>query len=150
MKQGITRQDSSLAMRERVTAASIEMLQDNWLTGIGASSYQFLFPEYQHRHPDLAGFWEHAHNDIAQFPIELGFVGMSFIFLAGGYWIFSLTRSYFWENPFSACAVFGLLLSLAYAWWDFPFQCPAILITWSALWPAIARWTEFEEQNSKG
>jgi hypothetical protein len=156
MQQGLTRKDGSLDIRERATAASLEMLRNHWITGVGASSYQFVFPTYQHRYPELVAtngnrkFWEHAHNDIVQFPIELGCIGVGFILLVGGYWTLALTRSYFWENPFAACAVFGLLLSLAYAWWDFPFQCPAIMITWSALWSAITRWTEFEEQSVKG
>jgi len=48
-------------------------------SGIGAGAYRHLFPIYQHRHPELVRqpdgrgmFWEHAHNDILQFPIELG------------------------------------------------------------------------------
>jgi hypothetical protein len=37
-----------------------------------------------------------------------------------------------------------------YGWWDFPFQNPAILITWCTLWPAVTMWTQFEELNLKG
>jgi hypothetical protein len=44
----------------------------------------------------------------------------------------------------------GLALTVVYSWWDFPFQCPAILLTWCALWPAVVLWTQFEEQNLKG
>jgi hypothetical protein len=46
--------------------------------------------------------------------------------------------------------VFGALLTLGYAWWDFPFQCHAILVTWCSLWPAVALWTHFGELNTKG
>lgn len=156
LKQGITRADLSLEYRERATRASLEMLRENWQTGIGAGSYRFIFPAYQHRHPELVAaggrrmFWEHAHNDVVQFPIEFGLAGMSFILLAGGYWVFALARSYVWENPLSATVVLGLGLTLVYSWWDFPFQCPAILITWCALWPAVTLWSQFEEQNVKG
>ena len=41
----------------------------------------------------------------------------------------------------------GLLALLAYSWFDFPFQCPAILITWCAMWPVVTLWTQFEEQR---
>ena len=50
-------------------------------TGVGAGSFRFLFPTYQHRHPELVAvhgrrmFWEHAHNDVVQTPIELGVAG---------------------------------------------------------------------------
>jgi O-antigen ligase len=156
LKQGITNQDTSLGSRQLATKAALEMLSERPAIGIGAGSFRFLFPAYQINHPALltyAGrhmYWEHAHNDIVQFPIEIGLVGVGILLLAGGYWIFVLTKSYFWQNPFSASAVFGSTLTVVYAWWDFPFQCPAILITWSAFWPAIALWTQFEEQNAKG
>jgi hypothetical protein len=153
LKQGITREDMSLEYRERATRAALEMLSEKWHQGAGAGSFRHLFPIYQHRHTDLTAtpmFWEHAHNDILQFPIELGAVGVALIAIGFAYWIFRLTRSYFWENPLSGSVIFGAVLVLAYSWWDFPFQCPAILITWCALWAAATMWTEFEEQNVKG
>jgi hypothetical protein len=157
LKAGITNQDLSLEYRERATRASLEMLGENWTAGVGAGSYRFLFPIYQHRHPDLvmhAGggrmFWEHAHNDVVQFPIELGLIGVSLLIIGTGYWLALAARSYFWENPLSACTLLGAGLLVIYSWWDFPFQCPAILITWCALWPAVAQWTQFEELNVKG
>lgn len=155
LRQGVMREDLSLEMRERATQASLEMLRENWQTGVGAGAYRYVFPIYQHRHPDLVAhggqqmFWEHAHNDIVQFPIELGFGGMILIAAGFAYWSLALVRSYFWENPLSACVVLGLVLILGYSWWDFPFQCPAILITWCTLWPAAAIWARFEETGAK-
>lgn len=70
LRQGVMREDLSLKIRERATAASIEMLRENWHIGVGAGSFRFLFPIYQHRHPELVTrggrrqFWEHAHNDL--------------------------------------------------------------------------------------
>lgn len=155
LKQGITRQDTSLELRERVTAVATEMLAENWKFGTGAGSFRYIFPVYQPRDPRLNGlpgqriFWEYAHNDILQFPIETGVTGTALLLATLLYWLFILTRSYFWLNPFSACVVSGNLLLLVYAWWDFPLQCPAILITWCALWPAVALWTQYEEQNPR-
>jgi hypothetical protein len=156
LKSGVMREDLSLEMRERATKASLEMLGENWRLGVGAGSYRFIFPIYQHRHPELVEYrgqrqyWEHAHNDLIQFPIELGLTGIV-IFVAGlGWFVFTLLRSYFWENALTTSVLFGLLLVLAYGWWDFPFQCPAILITWITLWTTITLWTRFEEQNLKG
>jgi hypothetical protein len=156
LKAGVMRKDLSLEMRERATIASIEMLKENWQLGVGAGSYRFVFPIYQHRHPDLVEYrgqrqyWEHAHNDIVQFPIELGMTGVLVFIIGMGWFFFTLVRSYFWENALSTSVLLGLLLVLGYGWWDFPFQCPAILITWLSLWTMITLWTRFEEQNLRG
>jgi hypothetical protein len=157
LKAGVMREDLSLEFRERATQASLEMLRENWRAGIGAGSFRFIFPIYQHRHPDLVAtkeipgmFWEHAHNDIVQTPIELGLGGTVLLMAGVGWFLAILVRSYFWENPLSVSVVLGLLLVLAYGWWDFPFQCPALLITWLSLWAAVSTWTQFEELQVKG
>jgi O-antigen ligase len=155
LRQGVMREDLSLEVRERVTAASKEMLRENLSRGIGAGSFRFIFPIYQYRHPELVSesgvklFWEHAHNDVLQFPIELGITGIVVIGLASCYWIYALIKAYFWENPMSACIVFGAVLLLVYAWWDFPLQCPAVLLTWCVMWAAATMWARFEEGGVK-
>jgi len=156
LKAGVMREDLSLEFREKATAASIEMLGENWKWGVGAGAYRHLFPIYQHRHPELASqegrpmFWEHAHNDIVQFPIELGIFGAGVLVVGGLYYAFALLRSYFWENPLSVCLVLGLLMILGYSWWDFPLQNHAILTTWCALWAVAVQWARFEEVGAKG
>ena len=157
IRAGVMREDISMEIREKVTTASVEMLRDNWTSGVGAGAFRHLFPIYQHRHPDLiahpAGgkiFWEHAHNDIVQIPIELGAAGMLIIFAGFAFYLLRLVRSYFWENPLSASTVIGAVLLMVYAWFDFPFQNPAILITWVALWPIATMWAQFEEAGSRG
>jgi hypothetical protein len=151
LRKGVLREDDSLSGRQMATAAALEMLHDEWKSGIGAGSFRFLFPIYQQRYPQLAGdsagplFWEHAHNDIVQFPIELGIVGCGLLAMSGLYWLFALTKSRSWNNPLSTCMIFGAVLVLIYGWWDFPFQCPAVLITWCMLWPLAAMWARFEQ-----
>ena len=154
MVAGLSRQDDSLAIRERATHAALEMLGDVWLPGSGAGSFKFLFPIYQHRHPELVEVngarlvWEHAHNDVVQLPIELGAAGTLLIVLAATWWFVPLVRHRFWTHPLATCAVVIALLTVAYAWWDFPFQCPALLITWCALWPIATLWLRFEERSA--
>ncbi len=156
LKQGINRQDYSLSSREQITVSALEMLREQGLKGTGAGSFRFIFPVYQHRNAELKKigvghlYWEHAHNDIVQFPIELGLVGTAFVLGGAGYLAVMLIRGYFWENPVASGLGFGLAILTIYAWWDFPFQCPAILITYCALWIAILLWTNFEEQGTKG
>ena len=156
LRAGVMREDHSLEVREQVTKADLDMLKDYWGKGAGSGSFRFLFPIYQYRYPELVSaegrqkYWEEAHNDIVQIPLELGLVGMSLLALGGLYWFVLLVKSFFWENPLSMCVVFGALLLLAYSWWDFPFQNPAVLITWCCLWPAVVLWTQFEESNVRG
>lgn len=150
LKVGLTRQDSGLGSRELATTASGEMLKDYWPKGVGAGGFQFLFPIYQYRHPGLYNppqFWEYAHNDILQLPIELGVFGTLVILGGIGYLVTQLARSYFWENPLSGCVILGCGLLLAYAWMDFPLQNPAILTTTCVLVVAITSWTRLEEMN---
>lgn len=154
--RGISGQDTSLESRRMADKASFEMLRSTWVTGAGAGSFQFLFPIYEVRHPALHRasiearvFWEHAHNDLLEFPIELGLAGMLLLLSGIGYIAAALARSYAWENPLSGCIVFGGLTLLVYAWWDFPFQNPAILLTASVLMIAATMWATFEEMNVK-
>lgn len=157
LRVGITRKDDSLALREHATVAAIEMLKEHWIAGTGAGSFRFLFPIYQHRYPILIEggtpgrrmFWEHAHNDIVQIPIEFGASGMALLLAAFGYWTARLLRFQFWRNPLSGAVIFGALLLAVYAWWDFPFQCPAVLLTWCALWPIATLWAQFERSSGK-
>jgi hypothetical protein len=154
LKSGITREDRSLELRVRVTAASLEMLGENWKTGVGAGSYRFTFPVYQYRHPELISgdghemFWEHAHNDIVEIPAELGATGLLLILTSSLYFVSILIRNRFWRNPLAAPTALGLILAAVYAWWDFPFQCPAFLITWCSLWSSVTKLPRFEESKA--
>lgn len=150
MKSGLTRQDVSWESREWASAATWRMAKDHPLTGTGAGSFPYVFPLYQQQDKRLGSgqmFWQQAHNDLLQFPAELGAVGCVLILAMVLWWLVQLVRSYFWLNAFSVCLTGGLLALLAYSWFDFPFQCPAILITWCVLWPVVTLWTQFEEQR---
>ena len=76
-------------------------------------------------------------------------IGFVLIIVAGfAYWGILLIRNYAWQNPLSASVIVGLLFLVGMSWGEFIFYCPAILITWCALWPAVARWTILEEAKS--
>lgn len=146
--------DQSLSVRAREVAdhASLDMLRAHWGLGTGSGSFAFLFPIYQQHYPDIAvrQFWEHAHNDILEFPIELGVPGMLLFAGCFGCWGYLLIRSRVWENAMSATIVLGCLFLVGMSWGDFIFQNPAILITWCSLWPACALWTQLEERRGGG
>jgi hypothetical protein len=156
LRAGFTQQDRALEGRRVATAAALEMLAEHRLLGVGAGAFRHVFPIYQAKHPVLTmslgerRHWEHAHNDLVQFPIELGLAGCALGLLGLGYGLLVLVRHRFWASPPAACTVLGLLLLVPYAGWDFPFQCPAILITWGALWPAAALWARLEDPRARG
>lgn len=156
MSRLFTTQDVSVRSRQVANLASWDMLKANWPSGTGAGSYQFLFPRYQQHYPEIFQhgktrlFWDHAHNDLLEVPIELGVFGVALILFCGGYWIYRLGRFSVWRNPFALLTTTGLLLVLAHASTDFLFACPAILLTWCALWPCVVLWTEFEDRRTAG
>ncbi len=157
IEHGLSSSDTSLESRQQASQIAAEMLADTWERGVGAGSFRFIFPLYQHRHPELkllnppgGAFWVHAHNDLLQFPIEYGLAGVAIFLLGLGWCGLALGRAYFWENPLSGILVLVAVLLLAYAWWEFIFQCPAILITWSVAWVVAVQWARFEEAGTKG
>jgi len=77
--------DLARESRDEVIRDSGSMLADYRLTGTGLGSYYAVFPYY--RGSDVQGFYDHAHNDYAEFFSEVGVVGStilaSLVLLAG-------------------------------------------------------------------
>ncbi|WP_438483648.1 O-antigen ligase family protein [Oleiharenicola lentus] len=125
-----------------------QMLSDHWGRGVGSGAFSYLFPAYINKYPEAYQdgklFWRHAHSDWLEIPIELGLVGCAILLLgAGVVVIFFIKQRAKWSSP-----VFVLLIgsgqTLAHAWFDFPFQSPAVLYTWLALIIIAMRWLELE------
>ena len=153
MRQLLDDKDLSVRSRELATAATWDMVQAHPWYGSGAGSFRYLFPIYQQQYPEIFKegrdqlFWQNAHNDLVQFPAELGVVGCAILLFGAAFWAWRLLRAYFWENPLSLLMTAGLLLLVAHGWTDFIFENPAVLLTWCALWPATVLWTEYEEMG---
>jgi putative inorganic carbon (HCO3(-)) transporter len=45
-----------------------------WLTGVGLGGFEAVFKQIQPG--DLGGWWDYAHNDLLQFVLEMGLVGV--------------------------------------------------------------------------
>ncbi len=156
--QNVLEQRADIGWTSRATAtkASLQMLGDNWKFGAGAGSFRYLFPAYQQRFPLIymengrRFVWQHAHNDIVEFPLEFGLVGMIPILFGAGWLVLALIRAFVWENALSASIVTAGLFTLASAWFDFPLHNAAVFLTWCTLWPCALQWAQFEELNIKG
>ena len=142
-----------------VTAgATWEMAQDQLMTGWGAGSYRFYFPVYQVRHPEILidpdthkhELWEHAHDDYLELLAELGAIGCGILVFGLLYYGIRMTSLRIWRHPPATLLLMGCVVTALHATVDFPFFCPAILITWCALWPILTKWAELELQAREG
>ncbi len=125
-------------IRWSTTVSTAQMFADNWFYGAGAGSFRWLFPAYMDWDSGHAVFqgerlWEFAHNDLIQFPAELGVVGMSLILLSLIYFGAQMLSRRTYQNPLILLLLFTLGITVAHASVDFVFQNPAILTTWCAL-----------------
>ncbi len=152
LRQAFARDDLAIDSRETAFRASWDMFRDYWGLGAGSGSFPFVFPKYQQYYPSIAThqFWPHVHNDVLEIPLELGIPGMLLIVPGFAFWALVLLRNYAWENPLSSAVILGCVSLIGMSLGDFYFYCPAVLITWCALWPAAARWAELEEQRTRG
>jgi O-antigen ligase len=122
--------------------------------GWGAGSFRFIFPIYQSHYPAIYSdptewlYWEHAHDDYAEFLAEFGIVGTTLLALGGICYLARLARLRFWRDPLSLLLFAGCCVTLLHCLGDFNFYNPAILITWCAFWPALVRWNEIASPAS--
>jgi O-antigen ligase len=140
--------ESSVRSRILIHQAAHDMLRDSWLRGIGAGGFRYLSPEYVRHYPEIYQggqlYWDHAHGDWLEFPIEYGLAG-DLLLLAGlGWWVWWFSRRKTGWNPLAVPLLIGCAQTLVHAGFDFPFQCPAILITWCVLLTMAGRWMELE------
>lgn len=119
-----------------------ELARDTWRMfrarpwfGWGVGCYEIVFPVFQGNYlRDANGRStarvEFAHNDWLQILAELGGIGGALLL---GSACVSLWRSWRTASAAGRTALAGSGLLLLYAWIDFPFHNPAVLILWTAL-----------------
>lgn len=124
-----------LDLRVELTRDTWRMAQARPIFGWGVGCYEVVFPVFQGDYLRDAGGRstvraEYAHNDWLQILAECGAVGATILFGAAGV-LFGLG----WRDAGSTgrLALGGLALLALYAWIDFPFHNPAVLLTWTVL-----------------
>jgi O-antigen ligase len=148
--------ESALLDRTVPRQAAEKMFRDHWFFGWGAGCFQYGFTKYmkeysekEYRAGGLHLFWEHAHDDLLEFPVELGVVGMIPLVGILGCAGWQLYRRRFWRNVVSLLLVLGCTLVVLHASVDFVFQNPAILLTWSVLLVGALRWVELDQPRGR-
>lgn len=139
-------EDTSFSSRASVRNAAWDMYTDHWLLGTGAGSFRYIFPMYAATHPDVPRhvWWDAAHIDWLQIPIELGLTGVLLIGGSMGWCLIRFWRYAGWRHSIAVMVFLGCGQTLLHALVDFPFQNPAVLVTWATLLIVALRWLELE------
>lgn len=157
-------QDKTVSIEHRRIAATatVEMGNDSPWLGHGFSSYRYLFPLYQRNHPQIYSkpawvnkqrterrlFWEHAHNDYAEYYAEGGWTAVALAAALLACIGASLRRSAIFSQPALLVFVGAPTLVALAAFADFPFHNPAILLTAASVLAVTLRWAAMERQST--
>jgi putative inorganic carbon (HCO3(-)) transporter len=114
--------------REHPAAHTIPLIKDYAVFGSGPGTFYVAFPRY--RPHTIVNFFNHTHNDYAQFASESGILGLtilgSFVALALGA---ALVAQWKRRDPLmrgmSFACVMGVTAILIHSWVDFNLQIPA-------------------------
>jgi O-antigen ligase len=133
-----------LDLRLELTRDTARMAADRPVFGWGGGSYEIVFPLYQGAYlRDENGRptarFEFAHNDWLQIAAEGGVVG-ALLLLGPAAWLWrSSWRS---AHRTGRWALGGAALIALYAWIDFPFHNPAVLLLWTTLVATARGWRD--------
>jgi O-antigen ligase len=139
-------EDFSFKQRRLAYESELSMFAEKPIFGWGAGNYRHGFRQFQNmegereeiRNPYMNRrsanfFWQHAHNDYLEWLIELGVVGTLILLSIPGYFFWLIFKSKRWKEPVPLMLLAGLGSTMVHALIDFPFQNPAVLITWFAI-----------------
>ncbi len=154
--QQTTRQLSSLEQGQVITSR-LTLYRDTWRMatekpwfGWGLESYAHVFRIFNTQRATEAWVWipfyAEAHNDWLQALAEVGFVGTGLLVLLGLLVLFSVR----WRRSRSLVPRYLLVgcgLILLYAWLEFPFANPAVLLTFCALLVCAVRYVALDQPD---
>lgn len=121
--------ESSMKMRFETWRASVKILRDYTITGIGANAFSMVFPQYR-TSPTRKSF-KHAENEYLQWMVEYGLIGT--LILAGVIFSFIMDwrkKTIDATNELTQYAVAGVFVSaVIHAGLDFALRVPIYFIT---------------------
>ena len=135
------RAEGGLGSRAVLYRDTWKMARDRPWFGWGFDSYATVFRLYntQKSVDRLPVFYAQAHSDWLQSLAETGLIGTGLIALLGILPLFTLRRRRL-RDPLVLYPICGSILVLLYAGIEFPFECPAVALTfWVSLFSAIGR-----------
>ncbi len=123
-----------------------------WL-GLGGWGYRycvaFYLPQVElDKLPHNSGL-ANVHCDFLQFLVEFGAIGVGLGMVAVGCLLWPLLTTMRNGGALWVMTTIGLCLVIAFSMIDLPFRCPAITLTWVALFAALPRVTGTETDRHK-
>jgi len=114
--------------REDPAASTVRLIKDYPIVGAGPGTFYVTFPRY--RGEKVYDFFDHAHNDYAEFAAESGLVGLAIL---AGVVITSLAAAiraqWLRRDPLmrgmSFACIMGVTAILIHSWVDFNLQIPS-------------------------
>lgn len=118
----------TFSRRFELSKAAFNMLQDNWLFGIGGGAFYSQFSQY--RTLDIGNtYYNYAHNDWLQFWIEYGLIGISMLTL----FIIAIIRDNIkvlkanassMQKTFAYASLYSIIAVAIHSLVDFPLHIP--------------------------
>ncbi len=133
---------ATLAGRGATNAVQLEMMQDEeWgVCGFGPGSFRVLFPVFARGH-EIRGVYVYGHNDYLETAVEWGWGGtlLLAVIVSGG--VFLVLREVVFRKDahrksriiYMRGYLVAMLVMLAHATVDFPFQIESIAVTFSVM-----------------
>lgn len=148
---------NSVTSRQLATQATLDMARESLITGHGAGSFRFLFPLYQQNYPEIYHFrhwdkkkqeyvnhqrlyWEHAHDDYAEWLAENGIVGAVLVGIGLILIIGSMWQGRVLTQPALLILLGGPFFVAISAAVDFPMHNPAVLVGSCVITALALRW----------
>jgi O-antigen ligase len=152
-----TTQQLAAGQRAATFGSRLTLYRDTWQMaaqkpwfGWGLESYAHVFRIFNtQRSPDLwvwIPFYAEAHNDWLQSLAETGFVGTALLLLLGFLPLRAVRRQCF-ASVVPRYLLAGCALLLLYAWVEFPFANPAVLLTFCACWYLGVRYADLDRAH---
>jgi O-antigen ligase len=127
----------SFTRRVDLSKAAFTMLKSNWLTGIGGGTFYSQFSPY--RTLEIGNsYYNYAHNDVLQFGIEYGVIGIILLFLFVGAALRAnvcmLSRSPTGINAtFAIASIYSTVAVSVHSIVDFPLHIPGFSVCYLVL-----------------
>jgi putative inorganic carbon (HCO3(-)) transporter len=141
--------------RDEVSFDTLAAIGDYPLTGTGAGSFYAIFPIYQRG--EVRGYYDHAHNDYAEFAVELGLPAVALlgsgVLLSLGVALAAQRRRH--DNLMKGLGLgagMGMLALLIHSSVDFNLQIPAnaamFMVLMALAW--VSRYLPRPQRQSSG
>ncbi|MDX1811226.1 MAG: O-antigen ligase family protein, partial [Gammaproteobacteria bacterium] len=139
-----------LPLRLEIWSNSLQIFKDNWLTGVGAGNFQFIYPYYADNfgHKDIL----HAHSDYIELLVEQGVVGFSLIGAAVFFTCLSAVKTILnktggSKSAYAFASVMAITGFMVHATVEFNFQVPSNAIYFFIFLAIAAMQGDLEEEK---